>query len=183
MIDIKQNIIKILAPLTVYNLSPNSKTDNEISVFSSALQKLNNKIDKLFKESFIQSAEDFGLDLKIDLLSLQTQKSDSIEQKRKQILKSLSTNSNNFNKQDILSCLSSFGFDCNLEENFKDESITVSFKDKESITNDISFFKEIIFKILPAHLDINLNLHKETKWADLENIEIDPSQEISWDLF
>ncbi|MBP0979383.1 MAG: hypothetical protein J6C55_01900 [Oscillospiraceae bacterium] len=183
MINIKQNIIKILKPLSIYKLKPGSKTDNEISVFSSALQKLNNKIDKLLKESFTQTAEDFGLSSKINLLDLKINISDSVSQIRNKILKSLSTNSNNFNKQDIINSLKSFGFDCNLEENFKDESVTISFKDKNFQPNDISFFKEIVFKLLPAHLEIVFDINQKTTWEDLDNLEIDPSQEFSWDNF
>ena len=68
--NIKSNIEQLLEPLNIYNLHEQNETSNEILTYSTPLQQLNNQIDELINEAFIQTANNYGLQLKEELLLL-----------------------------------------------------------------------------------------------------------------
>ena len=121
---------------------------------------------------------------------------------RQRILSLISTNQKHFNKTDIVKFLSSMGFDCEIKENIADaqESILISFSssgssfglglgsslsESESASNSkqVSFLKEQVTRMLPAHLDVVFDVGKETTWEDFEKLSFAQDQEFSWDAF
>lgn len=181
--DIKTNINKFLEPLNIYNLYKENDTSNEIVTYANPLQQLNNQIDELIKEAFIQTATDYGLRLKEELLFLDVNPNINLDVRRNKILHALLTQPDNFTKSGIINSLKSIGFYSEITENYKEESITISKKNKDDNLDNILKIKAAAFKILPAHLDVTFNIGDEVTWKKFEEMVTDPSTEFCWDVF
>lgn len=180
----KDNILALLAPLNLYNLSPESNVYKEILVYSHALESVLGSLDNLLNESFVQTAKDEGLHLREQLLDLSSDLSVSIDDRRNQILHALAIHPKNFNTLGIINSLKSIGLDASISEDPKDESLTISTKIPPSYSERLSKIKSDIFKMLPAHLEILLNLGTSATWCNIENTlnsGISEKQNISWD--
>lgn len=178
--NIKDNIIKILEPLDIYDFSNQSTISNEIETYSKPLQLINESIDRLKNESFIQTAQNEGLHFKEELLSLSTNVEEKVDIRREKIIYALSTNTNHFNKQGIINSAKYTGFDINISENIKEETITITSVTEYKQKVDITHLKEQITKMLPAHLDIIFKIDEETTFNDIQNMVIDSKEELSW---
>ena len=180
MMNIKENILNLLSPLKIYD----QKTlEKEIQIYSLPLQKINAKIDELLNEAFVQTAKDYGLKNICELLGLLVNKDQNILQIQNQLIYALSSKPDNFNKIGIENSLKALGFDCIIKETPQDESITISFKDKNFKPQNISLFKDLVSKMLPAHLELVFDINSEISWSQLENTTIDTNQEFSWEDF
>ena len=181
MINIKNNIKQILDPLLIYDLKEGSMTDKEISVYSKFLQSISDKIDELLNESIIQTAKSYGLSNKLMLLPIKIGDNDSLNTQRQKLINMLSLSSNNFNKTDIITVLKSIGLECDIIENKKEETITVSSKNKDIDQKEVKIFKELLSKMLPAHLDIIFDIGRPASLNDLNDTPIDIFEEITLD--
>lgn len=181
--NIKSNIEQLLEPLNIYNLHEQNETSNEILTYSTPLQQLNNQIDELINEAFIQTANNYGLQLKEELLFLDINPNTSLDIRRNKILHALLTNPDNFTKNGIINSLKSTGFYSEITENYSEESITISQQNKDVKLNNITKIKNAALKILPAHLDVIFNIGNEITWNKFEEMAIDPSKEFCWDDF
>ncbi len=183
-LKIKENIANFLGPLSIYDLTEGSSTDKEISVYSKFLQNINDQIDDLLKEIFVQTSENYGLKIKANLLDIDISE-DNLQTKREKILLSMSSNHSHFNKTNILKYLKSMGLNCEIEETIKEskEDIIISFKDQILDYQKINSFKEQVSRMLPAHLNIIFDLENKITWADLENVSFEQEQFFSWDNF
>ena len=117
------------------------------------------------------------------MLGLLVNKDQNISQIQNQLIYALSSKPDNFNKIGIENSLKALGFDCIIKETPQDESITISFKDKNFKPQNISLFKDLVSKMLPAHLELVFDINSEISWSQLENTTIDTNQEFSWEDF
>ena len=60
--SIISTLVKNLQPLKLYSLNKSSNIYKELSVYASELELLNDQLEELLKECFVQTAESYGLD-------------------------------------------------------------------------------------------------------------------------
>ena len=157
----------------IYNLSDGSYTIQEISIYDKFLSKINNEIDMLIRESFVDTACDIGLTMREELLSLPNKNLNDSEIRRKRIFCALATKSNNFNLQGIINSFKMIGLNASIIENLKDETLTISGETDQQTTVDTTSIKIYSQKILPSHLDVIFNLGDSitaNQFTDLINL-------------
>ena len=177
MKNIQENIKKILEPLMIYDLTPNNKTDQEIKVYAISLQKINDKIDDILKEGIIQTAEKDGLKFKEELMLEKADDTESYEVRRNKIINLLKMDEKKFSKEDIKEYIRALGINCEIKEDIKNEKVTV--KSKEKIKTNLNIYKEKILKMMPVHLDIDIDIGNDLTWEDLDNITIGSMEQIT----
>ena len=61
------NMIKHLKPIKIYNLDDNTTVYKELEVYANAFNKIISSADNLFKESVVNTSEDYGLNFQEEL--------------------------------------------------------------------------------------------------------------------
>ncbi|MEE0060704.1 MAG: hypothetical protein UE295_07750 [Acutalibacteraceae bacterium] len=65
-----ENMIKHLKPLQIYNLNDNTNIYKELEIYANAFNKIISMADNLLKESIVNTAESYGLELQEQLWGL-----------------------------------------------------------------------------------------------------------------
>ncbi len=140
-----------LIPLGLYNLEINSKISAELSAYSVAFNMINQKLEELERECFINTSQTYGLELREKLFDYVRTGLD-LYKRRTMLIYRTSITSNDFNKSKITEALMSSGMEVEITENLGSSEIEV---------NCISFFDTISTQIqaqkkaqefIPAHI-------------------------------
>lgn len=168
-----ETFLKILSPLNIYNLSENTNVYKELMTYAQELDLINLQLDILLRESFIITAEDYGLSL-IEKIYTAPSADEDNSLRRERILNRLNIDDSCFTLEKIKNSITGFG-----AENFQ----ILEFPDRYNIVVEIygdydetkiSFIKNEVRKIMPAHQK------NEVYFNGISWVEID-SQALSFD--
>lgn len=153
MSDTYTSMKKSLTPLGIYNFN-RTNINTELKAYAFVLDEINNEIQEMLSECFIDSAKSYGLTNRE--LVIGAQRDDlSVEQRREMLLLRESITKSSFTVQKIEESLRSFGLQFDLLEYPSLYIVSVnargSYSEKEQ-----AWIRNEVEKIMPAHLIVQV---------------------------
>ena len=146
-----ESMIKKLSPLGVYSLKEGSVVYAELAAFSEGLDILRENLETLLKESFIATAEDYGLKIPERLVG--NVRSDLPLSKRREMLNErLSLNITDFTPEGFEKMLRILGTPGNIEEYPHIERIVLNLSGVDYTEAQREWIVSQAKALLPAHL-------------------------------
>lgn len=178
-----ENIYKTLSKLKIYDLK-GKYINAELSAYKVGFAYIENKINETLKNAFVFLAEDNQLKNFERLLLLPCTKNSTIENRREMICSRLAITKNDYTKKGITKAIRSIGFDAQvteIPESGKIKILNNGFLKDYDCLDDI---KNAMIKILPAHLDFELDIGVLTwnmiKEKDLSCLEFE-NNDFNWE--
>ncbi|NCC87424.1 MAG: DUF2313 domain-containing protein [Clostridia bacterium] len=163
--DTLDQLKSMLSPLGIYNTDSSTTLNAELCAYACGINLVKAQTQKLLEEGFVQTAQDFGLELREDMLAISPNQ--TLELRREEIVEKLSTVSGQWSLPKVKSEIEQTGFDGSILENFEEQRLTIGFTSPETATlEDLSTVYKTIRPIMPAHLEVRSNI-----------------EPISWDVF
>ena len=164
------NIYKTLSKLKIYNLK-GKYINAELSAYKIGFEYIENKINETLKGAFVFLAEDSQLKNFERLLLLPSTKNATIENRREMICSRLGINKNDYTIQGITKAIRSIGFDAKVIEVCENGKIKILNKGFLKEYDSLDAIKNAMIKVLPAHLDFELDIGVLT-WNMLEEKDL-----------
>lgn len=155
----------MLLPLGIYNTDSSTTLNAELCAYACGINLVKAQTQKLLEEGFVQTAQDFGLDLREDMLAISPKQ--TLELRREEIVQKLSTVRGQWSLPKFKSKIEQTGFDGDILESFEEQRLTIGFASPQLATlENLSTVFKTIRPIMPAHLEVRSNITP-----------------ISWDMF
>ena len=177
------SMMRKLEPLGIYDLSDNTNIKNELQAYGYVLNVHRQNMEELLSESFISSAEDYGLEIREKVIG-DAKSSYPLEKRREMLTLRKGFNENDFTKESLKKFLRSFGVTSyRIVEIPTQRSVSVciggSYPDSEA-----KWIENQIKQVLPAHLRINVYFGGKT-WNQFQLMNktfatLD-AEELSWE--
>lgn len=150
-----ESMIKKLKPLGLYKLE-NSNIYNEICAYSIVLDNVLNELDYMLKESFVQTAQDYGLELREKIFgSINSQI--TVEKRRQMLIDRINLASGESTYLDINKYISSLGVEATIAQYPLQRKIVVDVKNNSMSQFKINYITKQILAVMPAHNNIEIN--------------------------
>lgn len=189
------SIKKSLKPLGIYKLNSQGLLNAELSAYACELDTLNEEIEKLEKECFISTAEDYGITLREQLYDFSKPLWD-VAKKRQRLLGMSLVKPTSFTKADLENILEVYGIEAAILENTKTGNIYINCLSTNDLFENVfssdsenkSSTINQIEKFIPANLTFEVDFStiswdvieefdntfnqmdaKEYKWAQIDN--------------
>lgn len=180
------NIISKLKALKIYNMQENSLVYAEISSYYVGIKLVCDLIEELYQELFINTANSYGLEMWEDILYSRNYNNLDVTTRRNMIASALTIKQDGFNRTDMEKALNSIGIYADITEVPNQEKINISVYDYKGELCTYSKILSRIQKILPAHLEIFLDMGVfswdmfDINYNDFDEFD---SYEVSFDEF
>lgn len=143
---------QMLKPLKIYDLSDGSYNSAELTVLGMALDECCDEAQKLEREAFIPTAEDYGLSLYEEILPRHY--AVIVRTRRKAIISMLSVNNGTFTERELTKVLSGCGEPTTVTETGEKMQVIVDFTDVETVPANFNALSKWVESMLPCHLDV-----------------------------
>lgn len=166
-----------LKPLGIYKLNTQGLLNAELSAYACELDTLNAEIEKLEKECFVSTAEDYGITLREQLYDFSKPLWD-VSKKRQRILGLALVTPNSFTKADLESILQIYGIEAIISEDLETGNIYINCISKNDLfenvfssasKNESSTINQIE-KFMPAHLTFEVDF-ATISWNVIEQLD------------
>ena len=159
----------MLTPLGIYNLNEDSLVTYELTVYATELEKLHDKLRIMLRESFISTAEEYGIET-FEKLFDRFRPDLPIKERKDRLRLYMTLDNNNFTVDDIRHQLRLVGISDNFVEIFEDEQI--DFPDLVALTDIVKTAEQlnIIEDILPSNLHIDVGF-REFDWDEFDSLD------------
>lgn len=165
--SIISTLVKNLQPLKLYSLNKSSNVYKELSVYASELELLNDQLEELLKECFVQTAETYGLD-NIEHIYMEPATALDTETRRQRIINRLQICDNDYTVEGVTKAIKCFG-----TENFsiieypqRNQLVVEVFGDYTDF--QAQFIKTEIEKLIPADNTV-LVYFNGISWSEFES--------------
>ncbi len=171
------SIKKSLKPLGIYKLNAQGLLNAELSAYACELDTLNSEIEKLEKECFISTAEDYGITLREQLYDFSKSLWD-VSKKRQRILGISLVKPTSFTKADLENILAIYGIEAAILEDTETGNIYINCISKNDLfenvflsdsQNESSTINQIE-KFMPAHLTFEVDF-RTISWDAIEELD------------
>ena len=163
--DHEQNLVDLLRPLGVYDLSAAALNRGELAAYGALLDEGGAELEDTAREMSLATAENFGLAAVEDLLPYRPV-SDTPEQRRRALAALLRIGGDSFTLAAVNDTLSGCGVNARAAEGDQPGYVEVSFPDAAGIPAGFQALRAIIEDILPCHLEITY-VFWYNSWAGL----------------
>lgn len=144
------SFIKNLSPVKAYRLSEKSNLYYELQTYAQEFDRLRIQLDKLLRECFLFTAEDYGLS-NFELIYTAAYNEETPQVRRDRIFQRLSIDDGCVTLSDVKKAIKSFGAEnFNIIEFYGRYNIVVEVYGEYS-QSEIDFIRTEIKKIMPAH--------------------------------
>lgn len=150
-----ESMIKKLLPLSVYNLKEGSINYAELSAFSEGLDLLRDTLDELLRESFINTAETWGIE-NLERLSGSARDDLPLIKRREMLTERLSLSTADFTPKGFEKMLRLLGVEGEIEEYPEDMRIVINLSGHELATAQREWVVYQAEALLPAHLNFDV---------------------------
>ncbi len=150
-----ESMIKKLLPLSVYNLKEGSINYAELSAFSEGLDLLRDTLDELLRESFINTAETWGIE-NLERLSGSVRDDLPLIKRREMLTERLSLSTADFTPKGFEKMLRLLGVEGEIEEYPEDMRIVINLSGHELATAQREWVVYQAEALLPAHLNFDV---------------------------
>lgn len=146
------SMIKKLSPLGIYNLNKGSIVYAELAAFAEGLDILRETLDSVLRESFVATAEDYGLKNTERLVG--NIRDDLSFSKRRDMLKErLSLNLKEFTMSGVEKMLRMLAVTGSVEESPQTQSIVIKVSDEGYSAAQKEWIVSQVVAFLPSHLE------------------------------
>lgn len=161
------SMIKKLSPLGVYDLSEESIVYAELAAFSAGFDALRESLEELLKESFVATAESFGIENTERLVG--NVRSDlSISKRREMLIERLSLSVNDFTLRGFERMLRLMGVEGEIEEYPFAQRIVINLSEGTYSLAQREWIVAQARELLPAHLEWDV-VFAGFSWGDSDN--------------
>ena len=172
-----------LRPLGLYNLDYSSLIHAELTAYSVVLDEIKRQLEKIEKERFIATAENFGLSTRERTFGAeQTEK--SIENRRNILLYRSAICPTDFNKSRLKELMKIAGITCNIVEYPEQNALYIACFELNDPSADKNALQRMVEEFLPAHLEYTFEF-TTMQWdvIDSKNNTFDfmDSKKLTWD--
>lgn len=150
-----ESMINKLAPLRLYNLKDDSVVYAELAAFGAGLDILRAKLSELERESFIPTAQSYGIET-YEKLTGNVRNELTIEKRREMLISRYSMGYGDFTLKGFEKMLKLVGVDGEIEESPLCNRIIVKAESKEYTAHEKSWIVWQINSMIPAHLDCDV---------------------------
>lgn len=161
-----EHLRKLLRPLGIYDLSPESLSGGELEALGRGLDELSARLDYVERESALATAQGEGLDRR-EALFARTPVHRTTDSRRQAIAALLRIGGDCFTLSDINSAISGCGIKALALEKERFGYLRVIFPDVAGIPQGFEQIREIILDIIPCHLEVEFYFRYIT-WAECE---------------
>jgi len=176
----------LLEPLGLYKLRQNSLIDAELAAYAAALSILEESLEEIRSQTFVQTAHGEGLLRHEKLVGLQERAGVSLAARRQLVIYRLSTSPFDFHLQGMINSVRAAGMDAEIVENYGEESLTVISKRLIDEFTDLDAVKASLDTMLPAHLKAEYDIGVMT-WDMFDALDPDwdlwDSEDFTWSYF
>lgn len=152
------SIKNLLFPLKIYSFDEGDSNTCELLSLCFSLDKIDALLDEIANESFIQTAESYGLDLREYLFADKTKDSLTTDNRRNMLQSLYRLSENDFSADGIRNSLLAVGvYAKTIIENYSDSLIYVSIDNFKNEYINFEQLKRQIEALLPAHLDVYID--------------------------
>lgn len=156
----------ILSPLGIYKIEDNSIIKAELTAYAYGIDLVKEQIQKTFEEGFVQTAQDFGLELREDLMSIEAK--GSTQQRREKIIERNCVVRGQWLPNRINEILEETGLDVSIVEDFEKNRVIITFaSQKDATLENLSKVLNAIQGEIPTHLEIRSNIEPLT-WNKID---------------
>lgn len=153
-----------LTPLGLYSFE-STNVNKELLTYAVAIDELNNMLNDLLCDCFIDSATDFGLSQR-ELVIGAVRDDLSVDKRRSMLKLRESISLSSFTPSEIKKSLESFGLTCEVYE-FPTLYITVVDATGKYTTAQKAWIRSQVEKIMPAHLQVQV-VFNGPSWAQID---------------
>lgn len=161
----EQYLIRLLAPLGIYDFSGQSISGAEIHALGAALDSLAQTLDWTERESITATAQEEGLQRR-EALFAHPSAAATLEGRRAAIAALLQIDSDSLTPSAINAALQGCGIQASAQE-MGNKKLQVTFPQVIGEPPEYSLIQKIILDILPCHLEVEFYLRYLT-WAECE---------------
>lgn len=165
-----------LEPLKLYALRQNSLIDCELAAYEAAFSMLENAIEDIRAQAFVQTATGAGLRLHEKLVGLQDRPNVSLDMRRALVIYRRSVAPFDFNLTGMISSILAAGMQAQIIEDYAGESLKIISRGLIDDFFDLDSVKASLLTMLPAHLESEFDIGFVT-WDMFEDMEI------TWDMW
>ena len=146
------SMIEKLSPLGVYKLTKDSVVYAELAAFAAGLEILRDTLDTILKESFIVTAEDFGIE-NLERLVGNVRSDLPIGKRREMLIERLSLNYCDFTPKGFEKMLRLIGVEGSIEEYPENERIVLNLSEGAYNEAQREWIVSQARALLPAHIE------------------------------
>lgn len=178
-------MIRLMQPLRLYSLREDSLVYLELLSYAKGFELLYERLGELYQEAFLQTAEEFGLSKREELMNFPANGKLPLETRRELLRYTISMAPRDYNLEGMENGLRSIGLDAQIQEQGEEKISIVS---NGFLGNFISYdrLKRDALRILPAHLEVEFEFGSFT-WEKFETKDWDFDQfdnrDFTWDEF
>ena len=155
--SIYDRILKIICSFKAYN-KENVILQGEMYAYAKGLEIIENRLEKIERECFVATAEDYGLTIKERYFD-SIERAENIKDRREMLLSILSVDETDFNLKGMEKFLKQFPVTSNITEFATSNRILVVFYSNDWIVKNFDFVKACVKDFFPSHLDYQLQIN------------------------
>ncbi len=163
-----ESMINKLSPLGVYNLSDKSINFAELAAFSIGLDILRNTLDEILKESFVATAEDYGLE-NLERLVGDVRSDLPLSKRRQMLTERLSLDCGDFTTDGFDSMLRLMGVEGDVEEYPFTQRIVLDVSGEIYNSAQREWIVSQTAELFPAHLEWDV-VFAGFDWAESDRL-------------
>lgn len=162
------SLFKKLELTGVYTLNLSDEVSSELAAFGAALDMVCDELDEAYRESFIDTAQSYGLDRR-EMIIAGITSSELTPQQRRSIIKQRSLlGESDFTLDALRRLLDAFGVEYNITENPREQRIVIDAELPGFSQAMANVFEQSILEFVPAHLEAEI-VYKGKRWSDLDD--------------
>lgn len=182
-----ESIKQLLFPLKIFSFEEHSDNNNEILSYCFSLDKIEQLLDEMLTETFIQTSSSYGLKFREQLFSEKVKDTLSTDDRREMLMSLYRVSATDFNLEGIVASLTSVGiYVSKIVEDFENSLIKITIDNYKNESVPFEQIKNLIEKYMPAHLDLYIDSGYLT-WDmfDAKDLTFDRFEEVipAWDFF
>jgi len=164
-------IYRLLRPLYLYRLGGGSLIDAELAAYDAGFALIEDKLDTLCAESFIQTSGSYGLVLREQMMQLWLRPLSSNAKRRELLLYRLSVAPNDYNLAGMLGSVRAAGLNAKILEDIPNGRIRIIEDGYISDFETMDDVKETVRRMLPAHLEADFEIGNFT-WDQFAECDV-----------
>lgn len=179
----KTGLYAALRPLGLYRLDGTTLVDAELSAYGAGFAFVEQALEELSRECFIQTAEGYGLSLREEAMQLLLRPDGGEEKRRTLLLYRLAVAPTDYNVRGMVSSLRAAGLNALIVEDFVSKRLRIVENGFIGSYQEIDSIKDDVRRMLPAHLEADFDMGSMT-WNQFDaadpTFDVFDGHDITW---
>lgn len=152
------NLRQALGALKLYRLTEDSWTDRELQAYAAGFAPVEEALDRLERNAFLDRCDEDVLARWEDLLLLPAREGLAVDNRRRMVERMLAVTPADQNRSGLLRCLEAVGLDGQLQEGGPLEALIIHSATVLGSYEDLDSLKRTVYGMLPAHLEAQFDI-------------------------